>query len=52
MLFSSNIKYVIHDLKSHLLAQLDMKELGATKYTLGMENRRDRPNKKDLAELE
>jgi hypothetical protein len=35
---------MIHDLKSLLLAQFDMKDLGAVKYVIGMEIRRDKEN--------
>jgi hypothetical protein len=36
MLYFSNSKDVIYDLKSHLSTQFDMKELGVAKYILGM----------------
>jgi hypothetical protein len=52
MLFFGNSKDVICDLKSQLSTQFDMKDLGATKYILGMEIKRDRENIKALVEPE
>jgi hypothetical protein len=46
LLLLSNNKYVVHDLKSQLSTQFDMKEFRAAKYILGMEIRRDRENRK------
>jgi hypothetical protein len=45
ILFFGNSKDVIHDLKSHLSAQFDMKDLGDAKYILGMKTMRDRVNR-------
>eukprot|EP00253_Pinus_taeda_P022624 PITA_22624 len=41
-----NDKEIIQDLKTHLSSKFDMKELGATKYILGMEIKRDRTKMK------
>ena len=46
MLFIGKGKGLIAKLKSQLLAKLEMKDLGATRYILGMEIIRDRQNKK------
>eukprot|EP01018_Ginkgo_biloba_P024166 Gb_40913 [translate_table: standard] len=46
MLFFGNSKDVISGLKSHLSAQFNMKDLGAAKYILEMEIKRDRVNRK------
>ena len=42
MLIFGNNKDVTSDLKSQLSAQFDMKDLGATKYILEMEIKRER----------
>lgn len=39
-------RYLISNLKSQLLTQFEMKDLGTTRYILGMEIIRDRSNKK------
>jgi hypothetical protein len=44
MLFFGNNKNVFYDMKFHLSTQFDMKDLGAAKFILGMEIRRDREN--------
>jgi hypothetical protein len=44
MLFFGNNKDAVHDLKSQLSTQFDMRDLGAIKYILGLEIRRDRAN--------
>jgi hypothetical protein len=46
MLFFGNNKYAIFYLKSQPSTQFDMKYLGATKYILGMEIKRDTENKR------
>lgn len=46
MLFIGKGKGMISKLKSQLAAKFEMKDLGAEKYILGMEIRRDRVNKK------
>lgn len=46
MLFIGNGKSMISDLKSHLSLKFEMKDLGATKYILGMKIKRDRSKRK------
>jgi len=46
MLLIRNDKNMIFDLKSQFAAQFEMKNLGAARYILGMEIRRDRVNRK------
>jgi len=46
MVFFGNNKDVICDLKSRLLIQFDIKDLGGIKYILGMNITRDRKNKR------
>jgi hypothetical protein len=46
MLFFGESKDVISYLKSHLVAQFDMKDLGAAKYILGMDIMRYGVNKR------
>ena len=45
MLLVGNNKYFIKEVKSQLSSKFDMKDLGAAKFILGMEIRRDRTNK-------
>jgi len=46
MLFIGNGKGMISKLKSQLSAQVEMKDLGAARYILGMEIKRDKANRK------
>ena len=41
MLLIENDKEIIQDLKTQLFSKFDMKDLGAAKYILGMEIKRD-----------
>ena len=45
MLLIGNNKDVINEVKSQLSSKFDMKDLGAAKFILGMEIRRDCANK-------
>ena len=44
ILFFGNSKDVIHDLKSYLSSQFDMKDFGFVKYITGIEVRRNKVN--------
>jgi len=46
MLLVGNDKEIIQDLKTQLSSKFDMKYLGAVKYILGMEIKRDRAKRK------
>eukprot|EP00253_Pinus_taeda_P010775 PITA_10775 len=46
MLLVGNDKDIIQDLKAHLSSKLNMKDLGAANYILGMEIKRDRTKRK------
>ena len=46
MLLVGNDKEIIQDLKTQLASKFDMKYLGAVKYILGMEIKRDRAKRK------
>jgi hypothetical protein len=45
-LLIGNDKEIIQDVKIQLSSKFDMKDLGATKFILGMEIKRDHANKK------
>ena len=46
MLMIGNNKEIIQDVKTKLSSKFDMKDLGATKFILGMEIKRDQENMK------
>jgi len=46
MLLVENDKEIIQDLKTHLSSKFNMKDLGSTKYILGMEIKRDQTKRK------
>ena len=46
MLLIGNEKEIIQDFKTQLFSKLDMKDLGAANYILGMEIKRDREKRK------